>query len=196
MESQNNQTLLELLRSGDCNAFEELYRRERNKVMGFSYKLLRSQEEAKELTQEVFVQLWEKREKIDPSKNIDTLLFVMAKHTFYDIKKRNKHFLKFREQKGTEEPQTDSTGNYIDMQNCLDILYGAVETLPPKTRLVYRLSREQGYSHREISRNLAISPHTVNNHITMSLKHIRRHFNWLSPDTVLSIIMILNVFFL
>ncbi|MCT1523675.1 RNA polymerase sigma factor [Sphingobacterium hotanense] len=195
MECQNNQTLLELVRSGDSAAFEKLYGRERDRVMGFSYRLLRSQEEAKELTQDVFVQLWENREKIDPSKNIDTLLFVMAKHTFYDAQKKKTHFLKFLEQKGPEEPQTNSTGNYIDMQNCLDVVNGAVETLPPQAKLVYTLSREEGYSHREISERLAISTNTVSNHIKVAISHIRNHFNRFSPDTILSILPILSVSF-
>ena len=50
-----NEQLLEQLRQGDKAAFQELYFRMRNKVMGFSYKFLRSQEDAKELTQEIFL---------------------------------------------------------------------------------------------------------------------------------------------
>lgn len=192
-----NEKLWELIRVGDDVAFHEFYRRMRNKVMGFSYKLLRSQEEAKELTQEIFVKIWENRESIDPSRNFDALLFVMVRSTFLDDLKKKNRWNNYLQRSSKEEPYIDSTEHYMNLVECQDILSKALESMPPQAKRVYYMSREEGLSHKEISEELSISTNTVNNHIKRSITHIKQQFAQVSPDTALySSILFLIVGFL
>jgi|SRR5690606_15667128 len=183
--NQSNEELWGLICVGDEIAFREFYRRMRNKVMGLAYKFVRSSEEARELTQEIFVKIWENREQIDPARNPDALLFTMVRSTFLDEIKKKKRWHDYLQKLNWEEPTTDSTHSHMDLIECQDILSKALESMPPQARRVYRMSREDGLTHKEISEKLSISTNTVNNHIKNSIHHIRQKFAQLSPDTVL-----------
>lgn len=180
--TETNEQLLEKLRLGNTAAFQELYVRMRSKVIGFSFKFLRSQEEAKELTQEVFVKLWENREKIEPSKSIESLLFVMVRYSMLDAWKRKLRHDNFLETQKRAEIHHDSTAQYIDYQECHAILTRSIETLPQQAQKVYRLSREEGLSHQEIADQLQISTNTVSNHIKKSMRQIRAYYNNSYPE--------------
>ncbi|OOG19941.1 hypothetical protein BWD42_08655 [Sphingobacterium sp. CZ-UAM] len=179
---ETNEQLLNKLRQGDTAAFQELYFRMRSKVIGFSYKFLRSQEEAKELTQEVFVKLWENREKIDACKNIESLLFVMVRHRMLDTWKRKLRYDNFLETQSRVEQHQDSTAQYIDYQECYAVLTRSIESLPQQAQKVYRLSREEGLSHQEIADQLQISTNTVSNHIKKSMRQIRAYYHHSYPE--------------
>ncbi|RLJ69564.1 RNA polymerase sigma-70 factor [Pedobacter alluvionis] len=185
MENLTNQQMLGLVRSGDDSAFHEFYRRNRNKVMGFAYRFLKDQEEAKELTQEIFVNLWENKEKIDPDKQPEALLFIMVRSRFLDSLKRKASQSRYVERELQVEPCTSSTDHYINFKDCGEIASLAIENLPKQAKIIYLLSRNNGWSHKEISDHMHISKKTVNNQITKSIGHIRGYFKHLSPETVL-----------
>lgn len=174
-KESTNEQLLYLLQIGNAEAFQEFYRRKRTKVIGFAYKFVRSQEEAKELTQEIFVKFWENRAKIDPTKNPDSLLYVMVKYHTLDAWKRKLRHNLFLGQQHKEEPSIDSTTEYMDLQECKKVLALSLNSLPQQAKKVYQLSREDGYSHQEIADHLNISIHTVSNHIKKSIQHIRQY---------------------
>jgi RNA polymerase sigma-70 factor, Bacteroides expansion family 1 len=191
---ETNEQLLEKLRQGDTAAFQELYFRMRSKVIAFSYKFLRSQEGAKELTQEVFVKLWENREKIDTSKNIESLLFVMVRYSMLDTWKRKLRYDNFLETQSRVEQHQDSTAQYIDYQECYAVLTRSIEALPQQAQKVYRLSREEGLSHQEIADQLQISTNTVSNHIKKSMRQIRAYYHNSYPEAfgcILSLVLAL-----
>jgi RNA polymerase sigma-70 factor (family 1) len=194
LEKFTNEQVLDMVRSGNNFAFHELYRRNRNKVTGFAYRFLQDQEEAKELTQEIFVNLWENREKIDPSKSPEVLLFVMIRSRFLDSLKRKARFSRYVEQEIKAESHVSSTDHYIDFKDCGEIVSQAIETLPKQAKIIYMLSRDNGWSHKEISDYMQISKKTVNNQITKSTRHIRRYFTLFSPETALSTILIMQLF--
>ena len=192
LEDFTNEQILDLVRSGNTSAFHELYRRTRNKVTGFAYRFLQDQEQAKELTQEVFVRLWENKEKIDSAKSPEVLLFVMVRSKFLDSLKRKARLTRFITQEPQEEPHLCSTDNYMDFKDCGEIVSKAIETLPRQAKIIYLLSRDNGWSHKEISEHLHLSKKTVNNQITKSTGHIRRYFMHLSPETVLTAVILLQ----
>ena len=193
LENFTNEQVLHLVRLGDNHAFHELYRRNRNKVTGFAYRFLKDQEEAKELTQEVFVNLWENREKIDPVKSPEVLLFVMVRSRFLDSLKRKARLSRYMERELQKEPYLNSTDSYMDCKECTAIVSQAVEKLPRQAKIIYLLSRDNGWSHKEISEHMQISKKTVNNQITKSTRHIRRYLTALSPETALSTIILLHL---
>lgn len=193
LENFSNEQVLDLVRAGNKLAFQELYRRNRNKVTGFAYRFLQNQEQAKELTQEVFVSLWENKEKTDPSKAPEVLLYVMVRSKFLDSLKRKARWSRFIKQELQEEPHLCSTDHYMDFKECGEIVSQAIDTLPKQAKIIYRLSRDNGWSHKEISEHLHLSKKTVNNQITKSTRHIRRYFTHLSPETALSAILFLKL---
>ena len=88
--------LLEALRDGDHEAYKTVYLHYRGPIENFLYKLLRSREEAEEIAQHVFMTLWERRAELDPSKNIRTLLYTIARNAVVNLFKRQRVFEKYQ----------------------------------------------------------------------------------------------------
>ncbi|SDP99842.1 RNA polymerase sigma-70 factor, ECF subfamily [Mucilaginibacter sp. OK268] len=182
--------LLCLIQTGNTDAFGEVYKLYRRKVYCFAYRFVRSSEEANELTQDVFVRLWENRMKINPDKNFEAYLFSMVRSNFLDALKKQARMSVYRTA-NAEEPAFNSTESYMDFTECRQIAMNAIETLSPQVKVAYLLSREDGCSHEDISRQMGLSKNTVNNHIKKSLTHIRTRIRYLSPDTVLPFVLLM-----
>lgn len=186
-----SEKLLTAVKAGDCASFNEIYHRHRQKVYGYAHHFARSREEAEELTQDVFVRLWENRSKIDPSKNFEAFLYTLIRNNFLEALRKKARARNFRKEQLENEPAYNSTDNYIDFKECEQIANEAIETLSPQVKIVYLLSRKDGRSHEDISLHMGISKNTVNNHIKKSLGTIRKFFREYSPETVLSLLMMI-----
>jgi RNA polymerase sigma-70 factor (family 1) len=187
LDNYTNEQLLNAVRMGDCPAFNEVYYRYRRKVSGYAYHFTGSREEAEELTQDIFVKLWETRARIDPLKNFDAYLYTLIRNNFLEALRKKARANIFRKENITEEPYCKPIDDLVDFKECRQIASQAIETLSPQVKATYILSRDNGYSHAEISRRMGISKHTVNNHIKKSLKTIRKCFKKYSPETILSL---------
>lgn len=76
-----NITTIEALQHGDHQAFEKVFLGYFDKVKYFLNGLLRSEADAEELAQDIFVNLWQNREAIDPQKSFNTYLYTIARNT-------------------------------------------------------------------------------------------------------------------
>lgn len=184
-----SEQLLTALLTGDSAAFDEIYHRYRRKVYGYAYHFTRCAEEAEELTQDVFVRLWENRAKIEPAKNFEAFLYTLIRNNFLGTLRKKAQAAIFRNETLQEEPSINSTDDYMDFKECQDIAGYAIETLSPQVKVAYQLSRGSGRSHEDISMQMGISKNTVNNHIKKSLKIIRTCFKAYSPETILSLLL-------
>lgn len=178
---------LAAMKNGEREAFNEIYHTYRKKVYGFAYRFVRDVTEAGELTQEVFIRIWESRDKIDPEKNFDAYIFSIVRSRFLDALKKKARMTAYLGEQDSE-PANDSTDNYINYKESTQILNTAVELLSPQAKSVFLLSRNTGLSHGEIARDLGISKNTVSNHIKKATHIIRSHFRAISPDTILLLI--------
>lgn len=189
MKNQLYPEIIKLIQVGDVNAFQELYCRLKNKVMSFSIKLLGNSEEAEEMTQDIFVRLWENRAKLDPEKNIEAFLFVMVRSSFLDALKKKKQQASYIDAQEYQAATNRLTDEYIDYTECCELLDYAIQRLPKQAKLVYRMSRVDGLSHKEISKNLEISPFTVSNHLKYALKHLKKYLKKMSPEILTIFLM-------
>jgi len=191
LDEPSREQLLEKVLMGDGAAFNEIYHRYRLKVHGYAYRFTRCREEAEELTQDVFVRLWENRSKIDPAKNFDAFLYTLIRNNFLEALRKKARATAFRIETIRDEPFCNSVDDYIGFKECQHVSGHAIENLSPQVRVAYLLSREQGRSHEEISMQMGISKNTVSNHLKQSLKIFRKCFKVYSPETILSLIFLL-----
>lgn len=165
--------LLRELNAGNQAAFEKVYLHYVSSVKNFLTALMRSGEIAEEITQEVFVTLWEKRSHVNPDKNVSAYIYTIAKNFAFKYFNRNKIFSS-EDVLSAGNVESDVTPDSILIQKEKEILVEiAVSQMPPQRRKIYEMSRLQGLTNGEIAERLHISKNTVENHITSALNDLR-----------------------
>jgi len=171
----NNKITAELLsdlHKGSHKAFESVFIAYFNKVKFFIKKLIRLEEEAEELTQDLFVRLWTNREAIDPLKPIDALLYTMAKNAAFNYLKHQTIHNQYIE--NYELCDTPSNPEEIIYAHEINLLIDmAVSQMPEQRRRIYEMSRKRGLTNEDIARQLQITKKTVENQLSLALKELR-----------------------
>ena len=169
----DERTLVDALAGGSRDAFRELFVLYYPKVRYFIGGLLKSEAEAEDLTQDVFVKLWANRERFTEVRTFGTYLYVLAKNTTFNyIESKQTRQANLNETSFDEAGQATPYEELIarDLQLLVDLV---VESMPTQRRTVYRLSRDAGLSNAEIAEKLQLSKKTVENHLNLALKELR-----------------------
>ena len=172
--ASNEKKLLRLLSEGNEAAFEELYHRYSLRLLGFLFKIVKSEINAGEIVQETFIKVWNNREKIDPDKAFQAYLFQIAKNNLYDF------FRKVSRDKKLEAAIIKTfADHYYHVEESLsnkedvELLQRVMDILPPKRREVFKLVKIEERSYVEVSQILHVSVSTVNDHIVKATKFIK-----------------------
>ena len=170
---------LELLRqliAGNAESFRKIYECYQGKIFLFTLRLTKSKSEAEEVIQEVFVRLWEKREKIKVEKNFNAYILTITKNLILN-KLKKAAYDKTVQQNIYQNMQAlqNTTVDLLIEKELTRLHQQAVDRLSPQKKIVFRLSREEELSYEEIAERLGISKNTVRNQITDSLKSIREY---------------------
>lgn len=169
--------LLAMLRQQDEHAFNELYLRYWEKLFNAAYKRLKSTEAAEEAVQDLFTDLWLRRERLDIRQELPVYLFSAIKYLV--IKQMHKAakaaFVYGREEIFKESD--NSTEESLIANDLRSHLQSRVELLPVKCKEIYHLSRDEHQSNKDIARQLNISEKTVENQISKALKRLRASLN-------------------
>ncbi|MBW1655253.1 RNA polymerase sigma-70 factor [Flavobacterium quisquiliarum] len=188
LEQDLNQDILILnrLKNSDESALTELYTNFWQPLFMASYNVLKDKELSEDVIQDVFMNIWHNREKLEIHTSLKSYLYACARYQVFNQIKKNKDKIRValfedlntRFQNTTPETQLmhDELVQHINM---------VVNNLPEKCQLVYKLSREEQLSHKEIAERLGISAKTVENHVTKALHAIR-----LSMGTSTSVAMV------
>ncbi|WP_164974991.1 RNA polymerase sigma-70 factor [Flavobacterium sp. YO12] len=179
--------LIDRLRNGDETALNELYNKFWQSLFMSSYNVLKDRELCEDIIQDIFMNIWHNREKLEIHISLKGYMYACARYQVFNHIRRNKdkiHVELFDDLEKRFQYTTPETQLMHD-----ELVYhinSIVENLPEKCQLVYKLSREEQLSHKEIAERLNISTKTVENHITKALHSIR-----LSMGNILSVAMIL-----
>lgn len=173
--SYEDKLLVRQLQNNSVIAFDTLFHKYSDNLFAFSLSILKNREDSKEVVQEVFTRIWEKRSELNPSKTFKSFLFTISYNLIIDRFRNN---LKDREFKNQLFENTEFTEeknlHKIDYDILSDKIQLAIAEIPAKRQKVFLMSREEGMSQKEIASRLGISVKTVENHINLSLKHIRK----------------------
>ena len=129
---------------------------------------------SEDIIQDVFLDLWNKRESLIINISLKAYLYACTRYKVYEYFRKNKNKLRVDLLDDLNKRLTESTPlTKLMHKELVQHIENVVATLPEKCRLVYTLSREQKLSHKEIADQLNISPKTVENHITKALKTLK-----------------------
>lgn len=179
------------LKEGDESAFDAVYWKYSSWVFNFIHSLLYDKSLAEDLTQTVFLKIWEKRATIDPELLFDSYLFAIARNLVY---KETENRLR-AEQLATSLQripfETDSlTEDNIDADSLRAYIDDLIEQLPPSRKHIFQLSRRQHLSNKEIASQLSISEKTVESQLYRALGFLKQK---LSEDSNLAILILLLI---
>ena len=188
-----DENLISRFREGDKHAFDIVYYAYSEKLFAFVYKILKIRDDAKEIVQDVFVKLWENREKITSYALFNSYLFTIAYNTSIDLVRKRINEKKYLDYLHSLQKNylVDDIIDIIDYQDLNIQVEQLVEKLPLKQREVYKLSREHHLSYKEIAEKLKISVNTVENHISKALQFLRKNLKNDSLKGVLFVMLFL-----
>ncbi|MBL4676582.1 MAG: RNA polymerase sigma-70 factor [Mucilaginibacter sp.] len=162
--------LLSLLRDDDRMAFEVIYNKYSPKVYAVAYNLFRDKDVCEDLVQELFVDLWAKRSSL----NISSLEWYLK------VAIKNRVLMYIRAKKATLDlsaiamlTERYSTDSKVLQSDISAILEENVGRLPDRCREIFTLSRKEYLTNKEIALRLNISVKTVENQMTIALRHLR-----------------------
>lgn len=183
MEHIGEQELLQLIRNANYAAFEELHRRYYKSLYILAAKKIGDQDEAYDLMQDMFIELWEKRATFsinNPLNNyLRNRLWFKLSGYFRSKGFKEKHFKNFADflqQEQDTSPYLDEIEiREMDLQYeaVIEVINDTIAQMPDKMREVFLMSRSNEYSISEIAEKLNISPKTVKNQINIALNRIR-----------------------
>lgn len=166
--------LVEKLQKGNIEAFDLLYEKYSGKLYSFGLKYLKSTDEAEELVQSVFLKLWENHKSLKKESSFKSFLFTIAYNDICKLFRKRNYNQKFIEETIYENSQSSSQSEEsIDYKSVLTQVRQIIDTLPERQRRIFEKSRFEGKSTKEISEEIGLSPGTVDNYISKSLKFIR-----------------------
>lgn len=173
-KGQSDGQLLENIGKGDREAFEQLFDRYWESLFAAAMHRLQSEQIAKDVLQELFVELWEKHESLNIRSNVSGYLFTALKHRV--INKIKSEAIRAKYEKMTiryYEINGLATEHQFSRNYLREEMETKVKQLPDRCREVFELSRIEQLTHKEIGERLNISPKTVENHIGRALKVLR-----------------------
>lgn len=183
--------LIKRLRKGDIAAFDAIYQKYSGRLFNFGLKLLRSEAETEELIQSVFMKLWENHRNLKPELSFKSYLYTIAYNDICKLFRQRNYMRKFIDYHVSEESGIFSDlGERLDYKSLLEHVRKVINKLPEKQKAIFIKSREEGKSTREIAVEMGLSPGTVDNYISESLKFIRKN---ISEKDLLYFLVLVNL---
>lgn len=178
-ETKSNKDLLILLKKGDVIAFDNIYEMYSKRLYGFVLRYVKQKEDAEGIVQEVFIKIWETRNKIDIYSSFDSFIFTIAYNTTINLLRKRVSEHKYQDrlksvQQITEADQIIDEIYFKEINTHFQLL---LNKLTPRQKEIFQLSREVGLTHEEIAKKLNISVNTVKNHMVTTLAFIKSHID-------------------
>ena len=167
--------LFSRVKAGNKNAFEQLYRDHSGGIYYNLRRMTRDDQLAREILQDVFTKVWEKKEILKIDKPFQYYLFRMAQNSvtnFYRSIKRNKKMLENLQLLASEITHQPIESIKTEVEE--ELLLQAVDCLSPRRKKIFILCKLEGKSYEEAGKILGISVSTIGDHIVKGTKTIRQ----------------------
>ncbi len=169
----------------DRKQFEQIFNEYFSQLINFSKFYVKDTDSAKEIVQNVFINLWQKKESIDSNKSIKSYLFTSVKNRSLNYIRDNK---KYKSEYLDIEIEKHNTFFEVDILTSNELqekISKSINSLPEKCRIVFEMSRFEELKYQEIADKLQISIKTVENQMSKALKVLRADLKEYLPILIL-----------
>ncbi len=159
----------------DETALAALYQLLYKKLVFFAGALLKSREDAEEIVEDVFVKLWCNRNSVMEIKNLTVYLYVAVKNKSLNLLSAQAKDRIFAQLDYSEMEIDDKTSGPEDLLVSMEMMQqmrDAVDRLPPRCKMIYKLIRDDGLKYKEVAEVLNISVNTIDQHMAVAIKKI------------------------
>lgn len=172
---QNDLTLISQWQMGNEEAFDALYKRHVLELLGMVTKKIGSIEIAKELVQDVFLVLCEKKNELPKIEHLKGYLFGIAKNKIFNYYRQELVKEKYELLKTLQENRMviNKEDDFLEIKELERLINDEISLLSPKCREAFKLSRLEKLSYKSIAMQMGISENTVDLHIRKALKILR-----------------------
>ena len=158
----------------DDDTFELLFKTHFKALHAYGMSILRDEQEAEEIVQQVFLKFWEKRNTLTIETSVKAYLY---KSVYNDCLNHLRNFKTRLKYQGEAQRMTDlyerPASARVEMNEFQNILNEAINELPEKCRTIFQMSRFEELKYKEIAEKLGLSVKTVENQMSKALKILR-----------------------
>jgi len=164
------------IKADNMFAFDLLYKKYSKKLFRFAHSILKSTEESENILQDVFLNLWENRNKVENNSAVKYYIFTTAYNSSITLIRRRARETQFIEHlKSLQELNEEPVNIEVEYNELKSRLAEIIDLLPERQKEVYILHKVEGIKYKEIADRLNISVNTVENHMSRALKTIRKN---------------------
>ncbi len=166
--------VVEQIKNGNKGAFESVFKLHYSHLCSYANKFVLDIDAAEEIIQELFFQLWQKKDELDITTSFKSYLFRAAHNSSLNYIKHKNVQLKYKEQTLAEQQDIsyEQTGS-SEIKELQEKIRQAIDKLPEERRKVFVMNRYDQLSYKEVAEKLNISVKTVENQIGKALKFLR-----------------------
>ncbi|RIJ45405.1 RNA polymerase sigma-70 factor [Maribellus luteus] len=176
-EPESDSKLVEKLKKGDLDAFDQIFLKYGDRLFGFTLKYLKSKEETEGLVQDVFLKIWENRKNLKKESSLKSYLFTIAYHEICQVFRKKQIHEKFLKESSVTNNWTVNMEEQLEYKATLEQIDKLIAQLPEKQRIIFIKSRKEGKSTKEISVEMGLAPGTIDNQISAALKFLRQQIS-------------------
>lgn len=174
----------------DGDAFSVVYNTYWNPLLAIAYRITHDKDQAEDIVQEVFVSLWHRRKEINIVSLPNYLATAVKFATFKSLQRKRRQNEILQQETNPLQLQLDDEA--VEAKFLKEYLDGIVEKMPERCRLVFRMSRDEQKTNKEISSELEITEKAVEAHITKALKILKSS---LRKVGLIFVFLLLNFFY-
>lgn len=183
--------VFQCIAESDAIAFRELFDAYRQRLYAGALKITKSADAAEDIVQEIFTRIWENRLCLKEVEDPSAYIFTVAYHESFRYLKKVAADQKLYESVRKRMKVADNkTEEWIEVKETEQIIHHLINELPTQRQLIYKLSREEGLSYKEIGDRLHISSLTVKKQLQLALRNIRSGLSKIGPLLALCLLLL------